>query len=66
MSTQDQFREFADECMAWARRAKSERERQQLLDMAKLWMTAAQQLDDGTPETAAPPLAPQRAQSQRS
>ena len=49
--------------MAWARRAKSERERKQYLDMAKLWMTAAQQLDDGM--AVAPPLAPRPVQRER-
>jgi hypothetical protein len=60
MSTPEQFREFADECMAWARRAKSERERKQFLDMARVWMTAAQQLDDSATRADAPPIAPQR------
>jgi hypothetical protein len=64
MSTQEHFRQFADECLAWAQRARSERERQQFLDMAKLWMTAAQQLDDATPRTDAPPLAPRPMQSE--
>jgi hypothetical protein len=62
MSTQEHFRQFADECLEWAQRARSERERKQFLEMAKVWMTAAQQLDDGTTRTNAPPLAPSRAQ----
>ena len=60
MSAQEQFREFAEECMAWARRAKSERERKQFLDMAKVWTTAAQQLDDNATRTDAPSIAPPR------
>jgi hypothetical protein len=47
MFNQNQFRQFADECIAWARSTRSECERQQFLDMARLWMTAARQLDDG-------------------
>jgi hypothetical protein len=47
MFNQLQFRQFADECIAWARSARSDGERQQFLDMAKLWMTAARQIDDG-------------------
>jgi hypothetical protein len=58
MFSQDQFREFANECIASARNATSERERQQFLDMAKVWMTAAQQLEDGMPYAGSPPLAP--------
>lgn len=58
MFNQDQFREFANECIASARRAMSERERQEFLDMAKVWMTAAQQIDDGMTQLGSPPLTP--------
>jgi hypothetical protein len=47
MFNQIQFRQFAGECIASARSARSDCERQQFLDMAKIWMTAARQLDDG-------------------
>jgi hypothetical protein len=56
MFSQDQFREFANECIASARNAASERERQQFLDMAKVWMTAAQQIEDGMAKGGSPPL----------
>jgi hypothetical protein len=55
MFNQVQFRQFADECIAWARSARSDCERQQFLDMAKLWMTAARQLDDGMGTRLPPP-----------
>jgi hypothetical protein len=58
MFSQDQFREFASECIASARSATSERERQQYLEMAKIWMTAAQQLEDGMTQVGSPPLIP--------
>ena len=50
------FRCYAEECMVSARTATSDAARQRFLDLAKLWMTAAQQIDDGI---EAPPLAPQ-------
>ena len=39
------FREFAQECLRWADETKSDRHRQVLLDMAKMWMQAALQLE---------------------
>jgi hypothetical protein len=55
MFNQNQFRQFADECIAGARGARSDCQRQQFLDMAKLWMTAARQLDDGMGVRSPPP-----------
>ncbi len=37
MTTPQEYRQFADECMEWARTAKNEEERQQLLEMAAAW-----------------------------
>lgn len=65
MFSQDQFRQFADECIEWARTARSERERKQFLDMARLWMTAAQQIEDGMAGLGSPPLVPARGRSQQ-
>jgi len=36
-----QYREFADECLGWAKTARSERERQIFLQMAQTWLQAA-------------------------
>jgi hypothetical protein len=47
MSKQDEYRQFANEAIESARTATSEAVRQQFLDLAKMWMTAAQQMDDG-------------------
>jgi hypothetical protein len=36
-----QYREFADECLGWARTARSDRERRIFLQMAEAWLKAA-------------------------
>jgi hypothetical protein len=54
MSTQEDFRRYADECLESAKYAKDDIVRKRFLELAKLWMTAAQQLDDG----GSVPLAP--------
>ena len=44
-----EYREFADECMGWAKTARSERERQIFLQMAQTWLWAAARLEgDGS------------------
>jgi hypothetical protein len=35
------YREYADECMGWARTAKSDRERAIFVQMAQTWLQAA-------------------------
>jgi hypothetical protein len=47
MSSAKEFREYADECMDWARTARSERERAIFLEMAQTWMAAAARLERG-------------------
>jgi hypothetical protein len=47
MSEQQLYRQYADECIASARSALDDVTRQRFLDLAKLWMMAAQQMDDG-------------------
>lgn len=47
MSTADQYREYADECFGWARTAKTEREREIFLQMARTWLAAAVRAGDG-------------------
>jgi hypothetical protein len=54
-STSAEYRKFADECVASARTATTDDVRKHFLDLAKMWMTAAQQIDDGV---EAPPLSP--------
>jgi hypothetical protein len=48
MSTSDEYREIALECIASARMSRSEEQRKQLLALAQAWMAAASLLDQGT------------------
>ena len=41
MSTANEYRLFAEECLRWARSAKTEDERKAFLDMARTWTIAA-------------------------
>jgi hypothetical protein len=41
MSSAKEYREYADECMGWAKSAKTDHERDLFLQMAKAWMDAA-------------------------
>jgi hypothetical protein len=52
MSKSIEYRQYAEECLQSARAACSEDARKQFLELAKMWMTAAQQMDDGV---AVPP-----------
>jgi hypothetical protein len=54
MSKSSEYRQYAEECLESARTATSEDERKQFLDLAKMWMTAAQQMDDGMSVPPAP------------
>ena len=54
MSKQDDYRLYASEAIESARTATTDAVRQQFLDLAKMWMTAAQQIDDGMVGPLAP------------
>jgi hypothetical protein len=41
VSKADQFRQYADEAMRWARQPKTENEKQVLTELARTWMQAA-------------------------
>jgi hypothetical protein len=43
-----EFRKLADECMGWARTARSDREREIFLQMAQTWLWAAARADGKT------------------
>jgi hypothetical protein len=45
MSSAKEFREFARECLDWARTARSEGERATFRQMAQTWIEAAQRLE---------------------
>ena len=42
-----EYRQYAAECLESARTATTEEIRKHFLELARMWMTAAQQLDDG-------------------
>jgi hypothetical protein len=43
----DQYRQFADDCIVWARIAISDDQREQFLELAKKWMSDAESIDQG-------------------
>jgi hypothetical protein len=47
MADANEYRQYAAECLESARTATTVDVRKHFLDLAKMWMTAAQQLDDG-------------------
>jgi hypothetical protein len=59
MSKADQFRQYAEEAMRWARQAKTEKEKQAYIDLARTWTQSAVQSEyifgvaDGPPEIRA-------------
>jgi hypothetical protein len=60
MTTPQEYRKYAEECLRWAREAKTDTERQQLIELANEWIQAAA-LDDvarGTDHPAPPKAAP--------
>jgi hypothetical protein len=47
MSTANEYRQFAEECLRAARSATTEQEKKAFLDMAQLWIQAAAQVAAG-------------------
>ena len=45
MSKADEYRQFADDCIVWARIAISDDQRDQFLELAKKWMQEAEMID---------------------
>jgi len=43
------FREYADECMGWAKHATSDKDRQNYLQMAETWLRAADHYETARP-----------------
>jgi hypothetical protein len=41
VSSADEYRAYADECLGWARTAKSDREREIFIQMGQTWLAAA-------------------------
>ena len=46
MSSPKELREYADECVDWARTARSDKEREIFLQMARTWTEAAERLEN--------------------
>jgi hypothetical protein len=66
MSKADEFRQYANEAMRWARRSKNEKEKLALIELARTWMQAALHrertaapTDHGSPEGAVPNRPPE-------
>ena len=47
MSKTDEYRQFANDCIVWARIATSDDQREQFLELAKGWMSDAEGIDQG-------------------
>ena len=47
MSKTDEYRQLADGCIAWARLAISDEQREQFLELAKKWLSDAESNDQG-------------------
>ena len=47
MSKTAEYRQLADRCIAWARLAISDNQREQFLELAKQWMSDAESIDQG-------------------
>ena len=45
MSSSQDYRDYADECLGWAKTARSPREREIFLQMAQTWLQAAAHLE---------------------
>jgi hypothetical protein len=54
MDIVDEYRQFADECLRWARDAKTADERQAFLTVANAWVLAADRCAGSTPSGALP------------
>jgi hypothetical protein len=58
MKTAAEYRDMADECLKWAREARTDEVRASYRQLAQIWLDAASKLD-GLPPTR-PPSAPDK------
>jgi hypothetical protein len=49
VSSAQQYRENAEECIGWARTARTDKERATFLQMARTWIEAAERLESHPP-----------------
>ena len=60
MSKAEEFRQYAEEAVRWARKSRTEQEKQALMDLARTWTQAAAHserifvVNGGPPEARAP------------
>jgi hypothetical protein len=47
MTTANEYRQFAEECLRWAQAAKTQNERKAFLDMAEIWVKASASIASG-------------------
>jgi hypothetical protein len=47
MTTPNEYREHALECLKWAEETPSKRQRKTFIDIARLWMATASRIDHG-------------------
>jgi hypothetical protein len=66
MSRSDEYRQIAHECIEGARTSRSAEQRKQLLELAKMWMTAASILERGSESPALDDYAAEPATHDRS
>jgi hypothetical protein len=57
MEQADQFRQYAEEAMRWARQCTTEKEKLALIELARTWTQAAQQSESIFAVKASPPEA---------
>jgi hypothetical protein len=55
MSEADQFRQYAQEALLWARQSKTEKEKRALLELARTWSQAALESGSTVVENDSPP-----------
>jgi hypothetical protein len=55
MSKADEFRQYAEEAMRWARQSKTEKANQALMDLARTWTQAAVQSERIVVVNGSPP-----------
>jgi hypothetical protein len=46
-----EYRQYADECLSWAKTAQSDRDRRDFLRMAEAWLQAAILIEQAPPPT---------------
>jgi hypothetical protein len=63
MSQAAEYRTFADECLGWAKTARSERERNIFLQMAQTWLNAAVLAEGRAAQESSPGAAEQQLDS---